>query len=71
MSREQDNPRPTAEIDALADEWPTFRAHHPVGAYLPVGQLDGDCKCGRGAWPCDAVREVLSRVFSPEKTRPT
>lgn len=27
-------------------------AHHPVGAYYPVGQLDGDCSCGRGPWPC-------------------
>lgn len=26
--------------------------HFPVGAYLPVGQLDGDCSCGKGAWPC-------------------
>lgn len=28
------------------------KAHHPVGAYYPVGQLDGDCSCGRGEWPC-------------------
>lgn len=32
------------------------KAHHPVGAYLPTGQLDGDCSCGRGEWPCDELR---------------
>jgi hypothetical protein len=26
--------------------------HRPVGEYLPVGQLDGDCACGRGPYPC-------------------
>lgn len=31
------------------------KEHHPVGAYLPVGQLDGDCSCGRGFWPCRAL----------------
>lgn len=33
------------------------RDHHPVGAYYPVGQLDGDCSCGRGPWPCNTLRE--------------
>lgn len=39
---------------------PENNAHHPVGAYLPVGQLDGDCSCGRGAWPC---RTLIREVF--------
>lgn len=29
--------------------------HFPVGAYHPVGQLDGDCSCGHGPWPCEAL----------------
>lgn len=34
------------------------KQHHPVGAYYPIGQLDGDCSCGRGVWPCpDAINE--------------
>lgn len=44
----------------LAENWRVFRKHKPVGAYLPVGQLDGDCReCG-GPWPCAEVRKVLS-----------
>lgn len=43
--------------DAMHESWHLFRAHHPSGAYLPVGQLDGDCSyktCG-GSWPCNPV----------------
>jgi hypothetical protein len=33
--------------------------HFPVGAYLPVGQLEGDCACGNGAYPCpDTTRRA-------------
>ena len=32
--------------------------HKPLGAYLPVGQLDGDCSCGSGAYPCATVRAI-------------
>lgn len=39
-----------------------FRRHRPVGAYLPVGQLDGDCSCGRGAWPCAAIPGALALI---------
>lgn len=43
----------------LAENWRVFRRHQPVGAYLPVGQLDGDCReCG-DAWPCLTVRSVI------------
>ena len=32
-------------------------SHGPVGAYLPIGQLEGDrCKCGN-EWPCPDFRE--------------
>jgi len=46
-------------LERLAADWHLLRNHHPVGAYLPVGQLDGDCWCGRGAWPCETVRTAL------------
>lgn len=43
----------------LHEDWRTFKKHVPAGAYLPVGQLDGDCKeCG-GSWPCDAWMAAL------------
>lgn len=32
-------------------------AHHPVGAYYPVGQFDGDCSCGHGTWPCKELKQ--------------
>ncbi len=41
-------------------EWRLFREHRPVGAYLPVGQLDGDCRCGRGEWPCETLTQALA-----------
>lgn len=34
------------------------RGHHPVGAYLPVCQVDGDCSCGRGERPCPDTPRV-------------
>lgn len=53
--------RQRADLTArLADNWRVFREHRPAGAYLPVGQLDGDChSCGE-AWPCAAVRDALT-----------
>lgn len=36
--------------------------HRPVGAYLPVGQLDGDCACGRGAYPCPDTQSAYPAV---------
>jgi hypothetical protein len=47
-------------LDTLALDWRLIRAHHPVGEYLPIGQMDGDCRCGAGLWPCAVVR---ARVF--------
>lgn len=41
--------------------------HRPVGAYLPVGQLDGDCACGRGAYPCPDTFTIV--VSSEEHER--
>lgn len=55
-----------AAIEVLQEEWLLFRHHHPVGAYLPVGQMDGDChECG-GAWPCEPVRKVLAQAFEAQ-----
>jgi hypothetical protein len=51
--------------ESLHEQWPLFKKHHPVGAYLPVGQLDGDCRCGKGAWPCAEVMAVLSTLVTP------
>ena len=51
-------------IDTLHEHWLLFKQHHPVGAYLPVGQLDGDCRCGRGAWPCETVVAVLKPLLA-------
>src|SRR3954471_5897327 len=46
-------------IDVMGENWKTFRAHAPAGAYLPVGQLDGDCReCG-AAWPCPTVTKII------------
>lgn len=44
------------------------RAHHPVGAYLPIGQLDGDCSCGRGPWPCEALSPSYARLIEGPST---
>ena len=50
-------------LDTLAGDWRLFRRHHPAGAYLPVGQLDGDCRdCGE-AWPCTTIRDSLNRAL--------
>lgn len=52
--------------DALHVQWRLYRRHHPAGAYLPVGQMDGDCsgpECP-GAWPCEHVRSHLEDVLS-------
>jgi hypothetical protein len=58
---------PEHVVDTLHESWKVFRAHHPVGAYLPVGQLDGDChNCG-GAWPCETVRFVLAPLFGVDQ----
>jgi hypothetical protein len=56
---------------ALSADWPAFKAHHPVGAYLPVGQLDGDCRCGRGAWPCAVIVDALDAALAPVPFTPT
>lgn len=59
--RTRAEPLPIADtvLEILAADWRLLKDHHPVGAYLPVGQLDGDCSCGRGAWPCEAVRNAV------------
>jgi len=54
----------------IGEEWQVFREHRPVGAYLPIGQMDGDCKCGRGAWPCPAVLAVLAEGARPDMVIP-
>lgn len=40
--------------------------HRPVGAYMPIGQLDGDCSCGRGSWPCPDMSDELEGVVAEE-----
>lgn len=45
---------------ALAVNWKVFRKHTPVGAYLPVGQMDGDCRTCHVPWPCDPVKTAVS-----------
>ena len=47
-------------FEAMSKDWKTFRAHRPVGEYLAIGQLDGDCSCGAGAWPCQTIRSKMS-----------
>lgn len=71
--------QPVTAADVLHEQWLVFRKHMPVGAYLPIGQLDGDCReCG-GSWPCDAVMAVLQPLLAsavpvaspmPEERRP-
>ena len=46
--------------ELMGQNWLVFRKHHPVGAYLPVGQLDGDCRGCGAEWPCPTVRDVMS-----------
>lgn len=41
-----------AEHERWAKAGWELRKHYPVGAYLPVGQMDGDCKACGHAWPC-------------------
>jgi hypothetical protein len=54
--------------EGFPDAFWILRKHHPVGAYYPVGQLDGDCKCGRGEWPCEqAVKALKAYGFTPTK----
>lgn len=44
----------------LGKEWELFRKHRPVGAYMPIGQLDGDCYICHTSWPCPVVLAVLA-----------
>jgi hypothetical protein len=39
-----------------------LRHHYPAGPYLPIGQLDGDCKQGCGAWPCEQADKALAAI---------
>jgi hypothetical protein len=50
----------------LARDWRLLRNHHPVGAYHPVGQLDGDCACGDGTWPCSTIHAALAQPTDTE-----
>ena len=52
-------PHSTRKDRPMSDYTPEMmlptKKHHPVGAYFPLGQLDGDCSCGDGEWPCAAL----------------
>jgi len=50
----------------LFKHWDVFRNHHPVGAYLPIGQLDGDCSVCHEMWPCAPALQVLQSVLDVE-----
>ena len=64
MSHNTENDAPTwGSLRAVSPS--VWRKHRPVGAYLPVGQLDGDCQCGQGAWPCPDFLAAYARVFPP------
>lgn len=39
-----------------------LRNHYPTGPYLPIGHLDGDCKQGCGAWPCEQAHKALAVI---------
>lgn len=47
---------------ALREHWAVFRTHRPVGAYFPLGQLDGDCATCGVEWPCDPVLAAMGGV---------
>ncbi len=53
-------------LSLLNEHWLTFRQHHPVGAYFPIGQVDGDCRICKTAWPCNTIRDVLETVLLSE-----
>lgn len=40
--------------------------HFPVGEYLPVGQLDGDCSCGRGSYPCPDTPNNEEKIMAED-----
>lgn len=46
----------------LEDNWRVFQEHRPVGAYLPVGQEDGDCMTCHTPFPCVKVLEVFDEL---------
>lgn len=49
-----------ALIEILSENWTLFQKHSPKGAYLPVGQLDGDCgECGV-SWPCGVIKKAVN-----------
>lgn len=52
--------------ERMHENWRVFKKHVPAGAYLPVGQMDGDCReCG-GSWPCDAVLAAVGQGVAGE-----
>lgn len=52
-----------AEHEALGQAFWYVRKHRIVGAYYPVGQMDGDCReCGE-QWPCATVRPIFERLI--------
>lgn len=50
-------------VEIMANNWKVFKEHRPIGAYLPLGQLDGDCKGCNEEWPCNTIRDILSNVL--------
>lgn len=62
--------QPTPDVETLlGEQWMVFRKHSPAGAYLPVGQLDGDCReCGH-AWPCADVLAVLEPLIREREAK--
>jgi hypothetical protein len=56
-----------AMLAAMGANWDVFRKHVPVGAYLPIGQLDGDCRMCGEAWPCGTVKSALTKTLQEPK----
>lgn len=50
------------QSEFLAERWLVFKTHSPAGAYLPVGQLDGDCRGCGAPWPCPEASAVLGEL---------
>jgi hypothetical protein len=48
------------QIEALAGD---LRIHVPVGAYLPAGQMDGDCRECHVPWPCPTAASRLAAML--------
>ena len=48
--------------DLMHEEWRFFKEHRPQGEYMPVGQLDGDCKKCHTTWPCPTYKQFIGQL---------